>query len=139
MKPAANTLSANPSKSPDQEAIQTVLTAYVTCWNKHDIDSWGRLFTEDVDYINPVGTWWEGNQATVDCHKSIHAELVSSRTTYRASIAKVRLLGDIALVHANWILTREQDESKGLLSLLMLKRNARWLICAAQNTITIDD
>lgn len=49
----------------DEEAIQKVLAPYGETWNRHDIEAWGRLFTDDVDYVNRAGGWWKGNKESV--------------------------------------------------------------------------
>ncbi len=89
----------------DEEAIKKVLTTYVGTWNKHDMTAWGKLFTDDVDYVNRGGGWWKGNKENVEGHKVIHGMFVrqKQKMTYKSSVAKVTFLKpDIAIVHATW-------------------------------------
>jgi len=130
----------------EEAAINRVVARYVETWNSHDMDAWGQLFTEDVDYVNRAGGWWRGNDANVENHKLIHAELAKHNTTYSASVSKIRFLTpEIALVHATWTMAglapKQGDTSgefKGILSMVMIKRSEAWLIRAAQNTVTTD-
>lgn len=48
----------------DEEAIKQVLATYVEAWNRHDVAAWGRLFADDVDYVNRGGGWWTSNTVT---------------------------------------------------------------------------
>ena len=129
----------------DEEAIRKVLATYVETWNKHDIQAWGQLFTDDVDYINRAGGWWKSNHENVRGHVAIHEVLVQQRKkmNYAATVSKISFLEpDIALVHAAWKWPgfrtptgSATDDINGIATLLMVKRNSRWLIRALQNTV----
>jgi uncharacterized protein (TIGR02246 family) len=67
----------------DEDAIKQVLATYVETWNRHDMTAWGRLFTDDVDYVNRGGGWWRSNRENVDGHTAIHAMLVTQRSDRR--------------------------------------------------------
>lgn len=126
----------------DHGALHSVLARYVETWNRHDVAEWGQLFTEDVDYVNRAGGWWQDNQANVDGHQKIHTALAKGSTFYRADVEKVCLLSpEIALVHAKWTMSgvaRKNGEFTGILSLILVKRDGAWLIRAAQNTVRED-
>jgi ketosteroid isomerase-like protein len=111
----------------DEEAIRKVLATYVETWNRHDIEAWGRLFTDDVDYVNRAGGWWKGNRENVEGHQVIHSFLRP----------------DTAIVHATWEMTgftRPSGEIvkdfKGIIGMVMVKQDGDWLIRAVQNTVT---
>jgi len=63
-------------RTADKEAIAQVLVTYVDSWNRHDMDAWAKLFTDDVDFVNRGGGWWRGSEENVEGHKSIHDMLV---------------------------------------------------------------
>src|ERR671913_1011128 len=63
----------------DEAAIRKVLADYVGAWNKHDMTAWGKLFTDDVDYVNRGGGCWESNQENVEGHRLIHDMLVKHK------------------------------------------------------------
>jgi uncharacterized protein (TIGR02246 family) len=89
----------------DEAAIQKVLADYVEAWNKHDMTAWGKLFTDDVDYVNRGGGWWKSNRENVEGHQLIHDMLVrqKQKMTYKSDVEKITFLKlDIAVVHATW-------------------------------------
>jgi uncharacterized protein (TIGR02246 family) len=78
----------------DEEAIKQVLATYVGTWNKHDMTAWGKLFTDDVDYVNRGGGWWKSNKENVEGHKLIHNMLVKQKQkmTYQSNVEKITFL-----------------------------------------------
>lgn len=130
----------------DEEDIKRVLATYVNTWNKHDMTAWGKLFTDDVDYVNRGGGWWKTNKENVEGHKLIHNVLVKQkqRMTYKSDVEKITLLKpDIAIVHATWEWPgytlpsgEEAEDFKGMITMVMVKQNGMWLIRALQNTVT---
>jgi uncharacterized protein (TIGR02246 family) len=129
----------------DERAIQAVLAAYGEAWNRHDMQAWGRLFTDDVDYVNRAGGIWRGNAANVEGHTAIHAALKKQhqKMTWSATAERISFLSpDIALVHAAWkwpgfVLPSgaEAEDFHGMMTLVMVKQRAQWLIRALHNTV----
>jgi uncharacterized protein (TIGR02246 family) len=130
----------------DEEAIKQVLATYVDTWNTHDMATWGALFTDDVDYVNRGGGWWQSNKENVEGHKAIHDMLVKQKQqmTYTSTVAKIAFLKpDVALVHATWEWPgfplpagKEAKDFKGIITMVMVKQADTWLIRAVQNTLT---
>ena len=125
----------------DESAVRNVLAEYAVSWNSHDMAAFGRLFTEDCDYVNIAGVHWAGVQEIVQRH----AELFQNRlkTAVRTITgAEVRFpTPDVALVHATWDVTgwsRPTGEAvpvlKEITTMTMVKTNGKWLITAFQNT-----
>lgn len=127
----------------DEEAIEKVLATYVETWNRNDMDAWGTLFTEDVDYVNRGGGWWQSNEENVEGHRVIHRMLVRRQVKMdlQATVAKISFLEpNIALVHARTkgsgvAASGEERELKGVMTIVMVKREGKWLIRALQNTL----
>jgi uncharacterized protein (TIGR02246 family) len=125
----------------DENAVRNVLAEYAVAWNGHDMAAFGRLFTENCDYVNIAGVHWKGVQEIVQRQ----AELFQNRLK-----TAVRTLGgvevrfstpDVALVHATWDVTgwsRPTGEAvpvlKEITTMVMVKTNGKWLITAFQNT-----
>ncbi len=80
----------------DKEAIRMVLASYVETWNRHDMDAWGKLFTDDVDYVNRGGGWPGFKQPSGE----------------------------------------ESKDLNGIITMVLVKRNDKWLIRVLQNTVT---
>lgn len=132
----------------DADTIRKIVDDYATTWNAHDMDAWGALFTDDVDYVNRAGGWWQSNTENIEGHKRIHAMLAEQGqpATFSLDVRKITLLKpDIALVHveSNWpgfILPHTNESStnlgiSGMITLVLIKKDGKWLIRALQNTL----
>jgi uncharacterized protein (TIGR02246 family) len=129
----------------DEKAIRAVLATCEETWNKHDMKAWGKLFTDDVDYVNRAGGLWKGNRANVEAHEAIHEAMKkqNQKMTWTAAVEKISFLSpDIALVHAtsNWPgftfpSGEEAKEFRGIMTLVMVKQDGNWLIRALHNTL----
>jgi uncharacterized protein (TIGR02246 family) len=129
----------------DERGIRAVLAAYEEAWNRHDMKAWAKLFTDDVDYVNRAGGLWKGNKANVEGHEAVHAALKKQhqKMTWSAAVEKVSFLGpDLALVHATWrwpgfVLPsgEELKDFRGIMTLVMVKQDGKWLIRALHNTV----
>ena len=132
------------SKATDEEAIRRVVSTYVDTWNQNDMESWGKLFTDDVDYVNRGGGWWRSNRENVEGHKRIHDYLVKHRQVmdYQSTVENIAFLTtETALVHASWTWPSARpptrsEEFKGMITMVLVKRGGAWLIRALQNTVT---
>jgi uncharacterized protein (TIGR02246 family) len=125
----------------DESAVRNVLAEYAVSWNSHDMAAFGRLFTENCDYVNIAGVHWTGVQEIV----RRHAELFENRlktAVQSLTGAEVRFPApDVALVHATWDVigsSRPTGEPvpvlKEITTMVMVKTDAKWLITAFQNT-----
>ncbi len=117
---------------------EAVLAAYVAAWNAHDMKAFANLFSEDADYVNAYGEWWQGREALQAKNSEAHGSYYA-RTRMRMENPAVRALGnDLALVQARWVLhgdTRaRRDERLGFVTLVLTKAESRWRIRLAQNT-----
>jgi uncharacterized protein (TIGR02246 family) len=131
--------------TPDAEEIRALVRRYVDTWNRHDMTAWGDLFTDDVDYVNRAGGWWQSNAANVAGHQRIHAALEQhrQRMTYASEVQAIALLApDVALVHATWTWPHflqsagdELSDFHGIITMIMVRNGGRWRIRALQNTV----
>lgn len=135
-------------RSVDEAAIRRVIAAYVDAWNANDMDAWGRLFTDDADYVNRNGGWWKSNADNVAGHRRIHDSLRRMRAPmdFAATVESIELLApDIALVHVTtrWpgishAPGRGAVASDGIITAVLVKRDGRWLIRAFHNTLVLE-
>ena len=133
-------VASEPTASADEEAIRTALATYVETWNAHDIEAWGKLFTDDVDYVNRGGGWWESNEENLEEHKAIHEMLIRLKQpmTYKSAVKKIAFFSPtIAIVHAAWKWPgfclpsgEEAEDFQGIITMVMVKGVDRWLIRA---------
>ncbi len=58
------------------------------------MDAWGKLFTDDVDYVNRGGGWWKSNKENIEGHKLIHDMLAKQKQkmTYKSDVARITFL-----------------------------------------------
>lgn len=99
-----------------------------------------------MDYVNRGGGWWKSNKENVEGHKLIHDMLAQQKQkmTYKSDVARITFLKpDIALVHATWEWPgfkqpsgEEWKDFNGIITMVLVKRNDKWLIRALQNTVT---
>jgi uncharacterized protein (TIGR02246 family) len=127
--------------SDDERAVRNVLAEYEISWNDHDMAAFGRLFTEDCDYVNIAGVHWKGAQEIVQREAELFQN--SLKTAVRTLTGtEVRFsTPDVALVHTTWDVTGSSHPTgeavpvlKEITTMVMVKTNGKWLITALQNT-----
>jgi ketosteroid isomerase-like protein len=136
------------------EGVRNVVAAFATTWNRHDLDSFGRLFAPDAEFVNVAGVSWTGRQSIQAQHAYIHGVIPADSPGFKAEdrpyygIFKnsslkfgqidVRFLRkEVAIAHANWELlgdARTQNPRRGVFIFVLTRQNIGWLIAAAQNT-----
>lgn len=138
------------SKNANIKQIESKLEDYVLYWNASDMDSWGSLFTEDVDYINRNGGWWTNNEENVAGHKKIHKMLTAmgQSKTFRLKVQKIDFIKpDVAIVQATsewpgfkpYTPGEEIKNLKGIMTCVFVKKEGNWLIKTLHNTLREDD
>jgi uncharacterized protein (TIGR02246 family) len=136
----------------DAEDVRTVVSGFVTAWNHHDMDAFGKLFAPDADFVNVGGTRWVGRQEIQLHHAWSHGTIpenavpgenpvhygIFKHSTMTFVHIDVRFLRkDVALAHVNWELlgdARTQNPRRGVLTFVLTRQNGGWLVAAAQNT-----
>ena len=125
----------------DESTVRNVLAEYTVSWNDHDMAAFGRLFTEDCDYVNIAGVQWKGAQEIVRRQTELFQNRLKTAVR-RLTGAEVRFsTPEVALVHATWDVTgssRPTKEAgpvlKEITTMTMVKTNGKWLITAFQDT-----
>ena len=125
---------ASPQSGPE-EAVSGLMAS----WNLKDAHAFASQFTEDATFVNVNGALWIGRKDIEERHakagifKSSHAEIKPE---------SARLLRpDIALMHVSWTITgdpRDPQPRSYLMTMVVSKRDGRWLIVAAQNGSAVD-
>jgi uncharacterized protein (TIGR02246 family) len=122
-----------------QSGPEDAVSGLMAAWNLKDAHAFASQFTEDATFVNVNGALWIGKKDIEDRHakaaifKSSHAEIKPD---------SARLLRpDIALVHVSWTITgdpRDPQPRSYLMTMVVSKRDGRWLIVAAQNGSAVD-
>ncbi|MGW4524647.1 SgcJ/EcaC family oxidoreductase [Amycolatopsis sp. NPDC004378] len=127
-------------------AVRAVLGRLTEAWNAGDATAYGRLFTEDADYVTFFGMNFPGREAIESSHRALfEGPLKGSKLTARlGETAKVRFVRpDVAVVVAGGgssvsgaDTTDEGREST--VGFVLVEEGGEWLITAFQNTRVSD-
>src|SRR5436305_8196654 len=125
----------------DESAVRNVLAEYEVSWNGHDMAGFGRLFTQDCDYVNIAGVHWKGVQEIVQRHTELFQKRLKTAVRKLTGVEVRFSTPDVALVYVTWDVTgssRPTGEAvpvlKEITTMVMVKTNGKWLITSFQNT-----
>ena len=125
----------------DEGAVRNVLAEYEVSWNGHDTAAFGRLFTEDCDYVNIDGIHWKGVQEVVQRHAELFRKKLKNAVRKLTGVEVRFSPPDVALVHATWDVTGGSRSAgktvpvlKEITTMAMVKTDGKWLITSFQNT-----
>lgn len=115
--------------------------AFARAWMDRDGAALAALFTEDADFVNVVGLWWEDRASIAKAH-SYALDSFFSESRLTVGRTKLRQLGeDTAVVHARMVLMGQKATGGGIagqrntiLTFVMTRLDDGWLCAAAQNT-----
>lgn len=70
----------------DEASVRNVVEGFATAWNNHDMDSFGKLFAPDADFVNVTGIHMKGRNEIQSHHSWSHGAipentLISSRSS----------------------------------------------------------
>lgn len=66
----AHTAEAEAPSEADVAAIHDLIRAYETTWNTSDLDGMGRLYREDIHWVNVKGMHWQGFEEVDRAHRA---------------------------------------------------------------------
>lgn len=146
----ANSALAAPT---DEAGVRNVVAGFATAWNNHDMDSFGKLFAPDADFVNVTGILMKGRQEIQAHHAWSHGAIPESthvphtlpknygifkNSRMKFDAIDVRFLQmDVALAHVNWELSgdaRSSTPRRGVFLFVLTRGNQGWQIATAQNT-----
>lgn len=105
----------------------------------------GGAFTEDADFVNVVGLWWNTREQIRDNHAYGFRHMFPD-TVMVLDRVTVRELGpDVAVVHAGWTMNGQITPAgeragtrQGVISFTTVRQDGgQWLAVSAQNTDAI--
>ena len=125
----------------EKDAIVAVVQEIIGAWNRHDMDVFATLFTEDADFVNVRGVRWIGRHAIREAHAASHATIFkNSQLSLRESAVRF-LRPDVAVARSVTEVTGQTNASgetlpprSAMLTLVMVNFESNWLIAVAQNT-----
>jgi uncharacterized protein (TIGR02246 family) len=92
----------------DDKAIRQVIRGIEDSWNAHDMKAYGKMFSEDAEFINVVGMHWRGRKAIVAAHAAYH-ETSFKNHNLKTDAVEIRSLGER---HAIAVVTTTNDSFK---------------------------
>ena len=121
-------------------AIEALLAAMQTAWNRHDGAAFAELFTEDADFTNVFGMHTHGRAAITAAHVAI---LTGPFRDSTVTIAETRIRfirPDVAAVDAGWRMDGARDaqgnpwpDRRGVMSIIATAENGVWRFAVFHN------
>lgn len=136
---------AHAPDAPDETAIRTILVEQTNAWNQDDAQAWVRDFSKDADFINIIGTHFDGQAETQKRHAVLFSGIFRN-SLLEVEVWKVRLLSRKAAVAETVQTLRGYDALppgieptepgvlKTRMKYVLEKQAGRWKIVSAQNT-----
>lgn len=128
-----------------EAAIHAVLRQLTEAWNAGDAEAYGRLFTEDADYVTFFGMNFPGRATIESSHRALfEGPLRGSKLTGDGGSAKVRFLRPdvaVAVLGGGSSLTGEATADAGRAStvtFVLVEESDGWRIASFQNTRVSD-
>ncbi|WP_439382231.1 SgcJ/EcaC family oxidoreductase [Amycolatopsis lexingtonensis] len=126
--------------------VRAVLGELTQAWNDGDATAYGRLFTEDADYVTFFGANFPGRAAIESSHRALfEGPLKGIKLTGRPdTAAKVRFVRPdvaVAVVGGGSSLTgadTTDEERESTVTFVLVREDGEWLITAFQNTRVSD-
>ena len=74
------------------------MAAQAEAWNRHDATAWSKDFAPDADFVNIVGTVFQGREEIEKRHAGIFASVFKTSST-KVTVRRIVFLGpDVAIV-----------------------------------------
>lgn len=128
----------------DEKAIRQVLKDYETLWNKHDMSTFGNLFTNDAEWVNVVGHVWRGKADIRKAHQAVHETNFKNRNMQLDNMTVRFIRPDVAVSIVRWTLDgfeapdgRHFPKGPNVATLIFVKQDGSWLISSGEN-VTVD-
>ena len=120
---------------------EQVAPAFVEAWEDRDPDAIAALFVADADFVNVTGLWWH-DQAAIRRAHARGFRVMFAESTMRLVETRVRDLGEVAVVHAQWEMSgqttpdgRSAGGREGIFTFVVQRQgDDGWLAVSAQNT-----
>ena len=145
MLAAGTTLGMAQQHAADVKSINKTLEEFNTSWNNHNFSDIASYTTEDCDWVNVVGMWWQGRDQVKYAHQTFHNGMFKNTplTTLKTDIRFIT--PDVAVVH---ILNHvgayyppdgidhggnKAGDDDNISLLVLVKKQGTWLITTAEN------
>lgn len=134
-------LAARAQETSAEAANRALATALETAWNTHDMVAFGKLLTEDVDWVNVDAGRGKGHEMVVQGHARVHAGKFKDSVMTINKVEVDVLAPTVALVHVAWGMRGDRNDDgtprqprEGLFTWVTVKEGDAWKIRASHNT-----
>jgi uncharacterized protein (TIGR02246 family) len=124
-----------------QDANKLLATAFESVWNEHDMQAFGKLLTDDVDWVNVDAGRGTGKELVVKGHERVHAGKFKESVITVKNVEVFILKPEVALVYVYWGIKgdknndgTEREPREGLFTWVTIKEGQDWKIRASHNT-----
>src|SRR4051812_24237725 len=117
-----------------RQAVETIVQALETAWNRHDAQAFAECFAPDAEFTNVFGTRIAGRFAIESSHAAIFETFFKDSHLAIVETAARFLRPDIAAVDVRWAMTGARSpagpwpDRKGLLNFVASKKAEGWSI-----------
>lgn len=131
----------------DETAIRRTVQRMATNFANHRFADMATYTTPDVSWVNIVGMWWRGRPAVQQAHQQVF-DTIFNGVAFKPGAVTVRgLTPDVALVNMYCYVgafyppdginhgTNKEGDADDLLTLVLVKKQGKWLLTAGQNTV----
>ncbi|SFQ72173.1 SgcJ/EcaC family oxidoreductase [Hymenobacter arizonensis] len=131
----------------DAAAIRQVLQRIDTNYKDHKFSEMATYTTPDVSWVNIVGMWWRGRPDVQLAHQRIFDSMFKGVSFKQGEVTMRAITPDVALVNMYYEVgayyppdgvnrgVNKMGDDQDLLTLVMVKKQGKWLLAAGHNTV----
>jgi uncharacterized protein (TIGR02246 family) len=131
----------------DEAAIRKVVQQMTANYTDHKFSDMANYTTPDVSWVNIVGMWWRGRPDVQLAHQRIFDSIFRGVSFKPGEVTVRAITPDVAVVNLYCAVgayyppdgvnrgTNKTGDDQDLLTLVMVKKQGKWLLTAGQNTV----
>ena len=129
-----------PADQSAEQAVEGLVRALETAWNRHDAHALAEPFAEDADFTNVFGMLATGRTAIEALHAPLFKVMFqeSRLTVLDTRVRPIR--PDVAAVDIKWTMSGARDphgdpwpDRTGLMNWIVTRHGERWLVDVSHN------
>ncbi|MDB4968849.1 MAG: hypothetical protein JWN44_4538 [Myxococcales bacterium] len=124
----------------NQQAIESVVQAFVGALNAKDAAALAALFTDDAEFVTIFGTRMRGRAEIESGHARVLSGALAGTRAFAGPMESKLLAPNVALCHARWTRERLPDAAEGSLppgagifTIVLVHEATRWAVAALTN------
>jgi uncharacterized protein (TIGR02246 family) len=131
------------NRAQDEAQIHGVVDGLQAAWNRHDMEAFVNLMTDDVEWVNIVGMAWRGKAQVFLAHDRMHKTTFKNRQWQNAESTAIRQVAPGVAIVTEAVpmdgFTMPDGSltppSMNMLTLVLVRREGHWLVAEGHNTI----